>query len=231
MATNPYFNNIKYKPTQNLMEDLIIESIKTKGIDVYYIPRRYTEKLDNIFGEDPLSKFNISFPIEMYLETFNGFAGEKEVVSKFGIEIMDTLTLSVAKKRFEQEVGKLPPLIDRPIELDAPAMGDLIFFPLSGGLFEIKYVDNKNVFFQGGKLYTYKLECELFKYSMEPIDTGNSDIDQIEDFIINGVDQDNDGDVDYIQDTKNPNNNNSIQSEAQSIVDFTEVDPFSEGNY
>lgn len=231
MSTNPYFNNNKYRPTQDLMEDLMIESIKTKGIDVYYIPRRYTTKLDNIFGEDPLSNFNLSFPIEMYLDTFNGFQGEREVVSKFGIEIMDNMTLTVSKKRFEQEVAKLPPLTDRPIELDAPAMGDLIYFPLSGGIFEIKYVDNKNIFFQGGKLYTYKLECELFKYSLEPIDTGNSDIDEIEDSIVSGIDADSDGDVDYIEDTKNPNNNSVIQNESQTIVDFTEVDPFSEGNY
>jgi hypothetical protein len=231
MATNPYFNNNKYKPTQDLMEDLMIESIKTKGMDVYYIPRRYSEKLDTIFGEDPMSSFNISFPIEMYLDTFNGFQGDNEVISKFGIEIMDNMTLTVSKKRFEQEASKLPELPDRPIDLDAPAMGDLIYFPLSKGLFEIKYVDNKQIFFQGGKLYTYKLECELFKYSMERIDTGDSDIDEIEDNIVQSIDEDGDGDIDFIRDAKNPSDNAQLQTDAASIVDFTEVDPFSEGNY
>ena len=81
MATNPYFNNNKYIPSQDLMEDLMIESIKNKGVDVYYIPRRF-RKLDQIFGEDVLSHFDVSFPIEMYLETFNGFEGEREIVSK-----------------------------------------------------------------------------------------------------------------------------------------------------
>jgi len=230
MAINPYFNNTKYKPTQDLMESLMIESIKTKGVDVYYLPRRYANK-DMVFGEDPLSYFDISFPIEMYLDTFNGFEGEREIVSKFGIEIQDNMTLTVSKKRFEQEAGKLPPMNDRPIDLDAPSMGDLIYFPLSKGLFEIKYVDNKQVFFQGGKLYTYKLECELFKYSMEELNTGDSDIDAIEDNIVSGVDENNDGIADYFSDSKNPSDASSIESEGQGIIDFTEVDPFSEGNY
>lgn len=230
MAINPYFNNTKYKPTQDLIENLVIESIKTKGIDVYYLPRRFANK-DLVFGEDPMSYFDISFPIEMYLDTFNGFQGEREIVSKFGIEIQDNMTLTVAKKRFEQEAAKLPAMSDRPIDLDAPAMGDLIYFPLSKGLFEIKYVDNKEVFFQGGKLYTYKLECELFKYSMEELNTGDSDIDAIEDNLVTQVDEDGDGDFDYIKDGKNPDDSFNLQSEGTGLIDFTDVDPFSEGNY
>ena len=230
MATNPYFNNTKYKPTQDLIENLVIETIKTKGIDVYYLPRRFANK-DLIFGEDPMSYFDVSFSIEMYLDTFNGFQGEREIVSKFGIEIQDNMTLTVAKKRFEQEAAKLPSMSDRPIDLDAPTMGDLIYFPLSKGLFEIKYVDNKEVFFQGGKLYTYKLECELFKYSMEELNTGDSDIDSIEDSLITGVDEDGDGDIDFIKDGKNPDDSFNIQTEGTGLIDFTEVDPFSEGNY
>jgi hypothetical protein len=230
MATNPYFNNNKYSPTQDLMEDLMIESIKSKGMDVYYIPRRF-RKLDQVFGEDVLSHFDVSFPIEMYLETFNGFEGEREIVSKFGIEVRDNMSLVVAKKRFQQEAAKVPTMADRPIELEAPMMGDLIYFPLSKGLFEIKYVDNKQVFFQGGKLYTYRLDCELFKYSMEEIDTGVSDIDVIEDNIVSLIDEDGDGTPDAIQDGKTIKDNTIIQQNAASLLDFTEVDPFSEGNY
>jgi hypothetical protein len=230
MATNPYFNNNKYAPTQDLMEDLMIESIKSKGMDVYYIPRRF-RKLDQIFGEDVLSHFDVSFPIEMYLETFNGFEGEREIVSKFGIEVRDNMSLVVAKKRFQQEAAKVPTMADRPIELEAPMMGDLIYFPLSKGLFEIKYVDNKQVFFQGGKLYTYRLDCELFKYSMEEIDTGVSDIDAIEENIVSLIDEDGDGTPDAIQDGKTIKDNTIIQQNAASLLDFTEVDPFSEGNY
>lgn len=230
MATNPYFNNNKYAPSQDLMEDLMIEAIKNKGIDVYYLPRRFA-KLDAIFGEDVLSHFNVSFPVEMYLETFNGFEGEREIVSKFGIEIRDNMSLVVAKKRFEQEAAKIPSMTDRPIELQSPMMGDLIYFPLSKGLFEIKYVDNKQVFFQGGKLYTYRLDCELFKYSMEEFNTQISDIDSIEDSIVQSIDSDNDGDIDYIQDGKTRSDNTAIQNQSSDLIDFTEVDPFSEGNY
>jgi hypothetical protein len=110
-------------------------------------------------------------------------------------------------------------------------MGDLIYFPLSKGLFEIKYVDNKQVFFQGGKLYTYRLDCELFKYSMEELNTGISDIDRIETSIVSSIDEDGDGDFDYIKDNKTPDDNSNIQNQGSSLIDFTEVDPFSEGNY
>ena len=165
------------------------------------------------------------------METFNGFEGERGLVSKFGIEIRDNMSLVVAKKRFEQEAAKIPRMTDRPIELQSPMMGDLIYFPLSKGLFEIKYVDNKQVFFQGGKLYTYRLDCELFKYSMEEFNTQISDIDSIEDSIVQSIDSDNDGDIDYIQDGKTRSDNTTIQNQSSDLIDFTEVDPFSEGNY
>ena len=120
---------------------------------------------------------------------------------------------------------------DRPIELNAPMMGDLIYFPVSKGLFEIKYVDNKQTFFQGGKLYTYKLECELFKYSMEEIETGNSEIDKIMSNIVVGVDENGDNIDDFIQDSKGPNESTKIQTDGAVILDFSENDPFSSGNY
>jgi len=227
MPVNPFFTNYGFKPSQDLMEDLMIESIKIKGLEVYYIPRRYVE-VDDLFGEDPNSHFNVSFPIEVYLESFNGFEGERELVTKFGIEIRDNLTLTVAKKRFEQEAAKLQSLSDRPIELDAPSMGDLIYFPLSKGLFEIKYVDNKQVFFQGDKLYTYKLECELFKYSMETVETGNTEIDGITENLLTEV---VDADGNYVVDDKTKNDNQLLDTEGLNIVDYSEIDPFSEGNY
>jgi len=227
MPVNPFFTNYGFKPSQDLMEDLMIESIKIKGLEVYYIPRRYVE-VDDLFGEDPNSNFDVSFPIEVYLESFNGFEGERELVTKFGIEIRDNLTLTVAKKRFEQEAAKLQSLPDRPIELDAPSMGDLIYFPLSKGLFEIKYVDNKQVFFQGGKLYTYKLECELFKYSMETVETGNTEIDGITENLLTEV---VDADGNYVVDDKTKNDNQLLDTEGLNIVDYSEIDPFSEGNY
>lgn len=230
MTTNPFVNNITYKPTQDLLEDLSIESIKMYGLDVYYLPRRFTKK-DRIFGEDPLSYFKDHFKIEAYVESATGFEGDGMIISKFGIEVQQNITLTVSKKRFLQESSKMPAFSERPISLTGPMLGDLIYFPLSKAVFEIKYVDSFNVFFQQGKLYTYSINCELFKYSMEEINTGNTEIDKIEEDIVGEFGTDTDPDGKYIKDIKNEDNNDDLQIEGSNIIDFTEKDPFSQGNY
>lgn len=238
MALNPYFNNYTYKPTQDLMEDLVEESIKINGLNVYYIPRRFAN-LDQIFGEDSSSYFKDALQIEMFMDNYSGMSGEREIISKFGLEIRDTLSLVVSKRRFQQEAAKLPLMTDRPVQITNPMEGDLIFHPFTKGLFEIKFVDNKEIFYQFGKLYTYKLECELFKYSYETLDTGNSEIDSLQTALSQSVteqiDYDKDGIIDdtitSIQDNRQPNDNVVIQNTASDIIDFTEVDPFSENKY
>lgn len=238
MALNPYFNNYTYKPTQDLMEDLVEESIKINGLNVYYIPRRFAN-LDQIFGEDSSSYFKDALQIEMFMDNYSGMSGEREIISKFGLEIRDTLSLVVSKRRFQQEAAKLPLMTDRPVQITNPMEGDLIFHPFTKGLFEIKFVDNKEIFYQFGKLYTYKLECELFKYSYETLDTGNSEIDSLETSLSQSVteqiDYDKDGIIDdtitSIQDNRQPSDNVVIQNTASDIIDFTEVDPFSENKY
>ena len=166
MATNSFFH---HKPgEQNLAEDLTIEAIKIHGKDVVYLPRT-SVNIDQLFGEDTVSKFDDGYPVEMYIESIDGFGGDGDFISKFGLEIRDTVDLVVSKKRFIQETS-----------LARPKEGDLIFLPLSNGLFEIKFVEHENPFYQAGKLYTYKLSCELFQYSQEDLDTGFSDIDKIE---------------------------------------------------
>lgn len=238
MALNPYFNNYTYKPTQDLMEDLVEESIKINGLNVYYIPRRFAN-LDQIFGEDSSSYFKDALQIEMFMDNYSGMSGEREIISKFGLEIRDTLSLVVSKRRFQQEAAKLPLMSDRPVQITNPMEGDLIFHPFTKGLFEIKFVDNKEIFYQFGKLYTYKLECELFKYSYETLDTGNSEIDSIQTSLSQSVteqiDYDKDGIIDdtitSIQDNRQPSDNVVIQNTASDIIDFTEVDPFSENKY
>lgn len=238
MALNPHFNNYSYKPTQDLMEDLVEESIKINGINVYYIPRRFAN-LDQIFGEDSTSYFKDAIQIEMFMDNYSGFSGEREVISKFGLEIRDTLSLVVSKRRFEREASKFSLMSDRPVQISNPMEGDLIYHPFSKSLFEIKYVDNKEVFYQFGKLYTYKLECELFRYSHEDLETGISDIDTLDDDlskeVTEQVDYDGDGVIDDTitsrQDTKNTSDNNTIQTKGVDIIDFSEVDPFSENKY
>ena len=171
MAINPYFGD--FKNEQRLLDDLTIETIKATGRDVYYIPREYV-KLDRLFGEDVMSKFTYAYPIEMYVQDIFKFDGQRDVITKFGIDITDRLTLQVSIKRFSDEITKRHPDIGKPRE------GDLVYFPLSRHLFEINYVEDEVPFYQHGFLTTYTLTCEAFTYSNETIDTGNTDIDVVE---------------------------------------------------
>ena len=174
MTRNVYFSH-GTKNEQYLLEDLIIESISIWGSDFYYVPRTLVGK-DEILGEDRLSKFKNAYPIEMYLETVDGFEGQGAFIQKFGLMMEQSATLTVARRRWEQLVGQygqtqLP---------NRPAEGDLLYFPLTKGLFEIKFVQHQDPFYQIGKLSVYKLSVELFQYSSEKIETGVEDIDAFE---------------------------------------------------
>ena len=173
-TVNVYFSQ-GTRNEQGLIEDIIIESLKIYGMEMMYIPRTLVSK-DNILGEDRLSQFKTSFPIEMYFENVSGFEGQGAFMQKFGLMMEQSATLVVARRRWEQLVGRygVTTIPTRPNE------GDLIYFPLSGGLFEIKFVQHQDPFYQLGKLYVYKLQIELFQYSSERIDTGNADIDAFE---------------------------------------------------
>jgi len=174
MARSVYFSN-GIRSEQLTYEDIIVESISIYGQDFYYIPRTLVGK-DEILGEDRLSQFKYAYGIEMYLETVNGFEGQGAFIQKFGLMMEQSATLTVARRKWEQLVGQhgLSILPNRPAE------GDLLFFPLTGGLFEIKFVTHQDPFYQAGKLYVYKLQVELFQYSSEHITTGNSSIDVFE---------------------------------------------------
>jgi hypothetical protein len=170
MATNSFFR--PKKTDQNLIEDLVIESIKIHGHDVLYMPRTLVKE-DELFGEDVLSAFNTAVPMEMYIESVDGFEGEGDFISRFGLEIRDSISFAVSKKRFEQEIATITsPVLTRPME------GDIVYFPLTKGMFEIKFVEHEDPFYQSGKRYVYKLNCELFQYSQEDFDTGDTDIDK-----------------------------------------------------
>jgi hypothetical protein len=173
-TTNVYFSH-GTRNEQYLVEDLIIESLRMYGNEVMYIPRTLVSK-DEILGEDRLSKFTSAFPIEMYFENVDSFAGQGAFIQKFGLMMEQNATLVVARRRWDQFVGRYGATIvpNRPCE------GDLIYFPLSKGLFEIKFVAHQDPFYQLGKLYVYKLQVELFQYASERIDTGNASIDTFE---------------------------------------------------
>lgn len=174
MPTNVYFDT-GTKPEQHLYEDLIIEQLRIYGQDVYYIPRKMAGT-DNIFGEDNSSSFEDSYLIEMYMETIDGYEGEKDLMSKFGLDIQDDATFVVARRRWEQFVS-----VDNNIIVSSrPNEGDLIYFPKASKLFEITFVDHDDPFYQVHNLPTYKLKCKTFEYGSEEIDTGIAEIDAIE---------------------------------------------------
>ena len=172
---NPFFQQGS-KSEQNLIQDLINEQLKIYGVEVYYLPRKYiTSK--TIIKEVIESKFSNAFPIEAYVDTYEGYNGLGTLMSKFGIQEMDDLTITISKERFETYITPLIkniPNIDLPTR---PKEGDLIYFPLGDRLFEIKYVEHEKPFYQLQKNYVYQLSCELFRYEDELIDTSIENID------------------------------------------------------
>tara|TARA_R100001591_G_scaffold5239_1_gene11610 strand:+ start:25 stop:891 length:867 start_codon:yes stop_codon:yes gene_type:complete len=284
VATNVYFNNFSYPNEQDLVEDLTIEAIKVYGHNVKYIPKNIQE-IDNLFGEDKLIKYDVAADVEMYVKNVEGFEGEGDFMSKFGLQINDQLTLTVARKRFDQikteklveETGynylQESANTDAPsrqflsntaasntesiiletgttgvngyqITSERPQEGDLVFFPLVNKLFEIKFVEHEQIFYQTGRLQTYDLRCELFKYSSERIRTGNTEIDSIEtkqslstlayqfkledDTMLLIEDGGSLLQEFTIETTDRGANNSFFEFEGESIIDFSEGNPFSE---
>jgi hypothetical protein len=174
MPTNVYFDT-GTRPEQNLYEDLIIEQLRIYGQDVYYIPRKLAGT-DSVFGEDIGSSFQDAYLIEMYMDTIDGYEGEKELMSKFGLDIQNDTTFTVARRRWEQFVA-----VDNNLVVSSrPNEGDLVFWPKGNRLFEITFVDHDDPFYQVHNLPTYKLKCKTFEYGSEALDTGIAEIDQIE---------------------------------------------------
>ncbi len=170
MARNPYIRDVNSE--QKLVEDLTIETIRSMGRNMVYIPRKLQNE-DSLFGEDTNSTFTDAFDLEMYILNVSGFEGEGDLIAKYGLEIKDRATFVVARKRFTDEVTEVDGSINRPRE------GDLIYFPLTKALLEINFVEHENPFYQLGSLYTYTLICETFTYNNEIFDTGVEDLDNI----------------------------------------------------
>lgn len=173
MPRNVYFSQ-GTTPEKRLYEDITIEALKIYGHDVYYIPRTIVNT-DAIFNEDSLSKFGEAFQIEMYVENTDGFEGDGDLLSKFGVEVRDSMTLVLATRRWEELVGRFQSTPE-----SRPQEGDLIYFPLVNGLFEIRFVEDESPFYQLQNLPTFKLTCELFEYGNEALDTGIEGIDSFE---------------------------------------------------
>jgi len=175
MPTNVFFNHA-VSTEQHLYEDLVVESLRFYGHECFYLPREIIEE-DKILGEDIQSNFGDSYSVEMYIENTEGFEGEGDLFSKFGVQVRDQATFVLSLRTWERFIS-----LDSNLATSLrPNEGDLIYFPLSGSLFEIKFVEHENPFYQVGKLFVFKLRCELFEYSGEDFDTGVTNIDLVED--------------------------------------------------
>src|SRR6056300_218552 len=237
MATNFYFNNFESSSEQTLIEDLIIESIKIYGHDIVYI-KRDTTSLDELMNEDDVPEYRTALSTEMYIKNVDGFEGEGDFLSKFGLQIRDSITFTTSMRVWEENVGN---------EIDnyRPNEGDLIYFPLNGKLFEVQHVEHEAIFYQMGSLQTYDLRCELFEYSNEFFRKGIPEIDNLfaeyesrkyldpntvidPRFGNTGVD---DADTINIEDIDKLADNRTIEEFADDIIDFSESNPFGENNY
>lgn len=174
MPLNTYFSNGS-REELDLYEDLIIEAMQIYGRDMAYVPRKII-KQDLILNEDLISEFNDAFRIEMYIESIDGFEGDGKILSQFGLEIRDQVTLVVSRLRWNQLVGRW----GYEKNTTRPREGDLVYFPLTGGIFEIKFVEDKKPFHQLGEVPVFKLICEVFEYESQEIDTGIDEVDEIQ---------------------------------------------------
>ena len=224
---------------QNLLQDLVAESIRINGIDVYYIPRT-TVSIDPIFNEDPLKEYNRAFFVDVYVKSVDGFQGEGQFLQKFNLEIRDTITFSISTRTFQDEIGRLQ-LIERPRE------GDLIYFPQANRLFSISFLEKYPVFLPLGTLTFFDLKCEMYEYSGEVVNTGVYEIDSyisqyspaLNDQSL--ITEDNielkleDG-YSIILEEWDINNadlvaqNDELESTADDFIDFTQINPFGETN-
>ena len=180
MALNPFFLQGS-QSEQRLTQDLINEHLKIFGVEVTYIPRKFVRK-QTIIKEVQSSAFDDNFLLEAYLNTYEGYSGQGDIMTKFGVSLRDEVTLTISKERFEDFISPFLEA-DEDYELASrPREGDVIFFPLGGRLFEVKFVEHEDPFYQLGKNYVYQLKCELFEYEDEVFDTDIEEIDsQLED--------------------------------------------------
>ena len=175
MALNPFFTQ-GTRNEQNLLQSLNNEMIKIYGVECYYLPRKYLTT-NTVIREVVQSKFDDAYPLEAYVNNYDVYQGNGTVLSKFGIEVQQDINLTISKDRFENYIT---PLIrnESGIKLSTrPKEGDIIWFPLDDRLYEIKFVEHAKPFYQLKELYVYELQCEVFRYEDETVDTGIGSID------------------------------------------------------
>lgn len=241
MSTNFYFNNFSNSQEQMLIEDLVMESIKVYGHDMWYCPRTLIAK-DDIYGEDTISEYNNAYFIDMYIKNVDSYEGDGSFLSKFNLEVRDQMTITVSLRNFLNEIGSYE-------NISRPREGDLIYIPMVDRLWVIKYVNKNAVFYQMGAIQMYDLVCEMFEYSSERFNTGIEAIDNIEqDLSLDATDyalithdgfyitdqagyQIVQGDYNFEEQAGDAyEDNTEFQLEGSNIIDWSDVDPFSMGN-
>jgi hypothetical protein len=219
MATNVFFQSYNYFNEQQLIDDLVIESIQIYGLDMVYLTRSL-QAVDQILNEDDLSIFNAAYDLEMYVKSVDGFQGEGDFLSKFGLQIRDQATFTVAMRTFERYVTRIDTAKIRPNE------GDLIYLPLNKKFFKIMHVEHESVFYQSGALQVFDLKCELLEYSNERFATGREEIDTYFDSIT--TENETVSSLEKLLQQDPIAKNIFFEQEGEDIIDFSEIDPFSE---
>jgi hypothetical protein len=216
MATNPFFQQYNYANESLLLEDLVIESIRMYGVDTYYVKRGEIRE-DRILNEHSNVTFDGAYQVEMYIKNVDGFQGDGDFLSKFGLQIRDQVTVTVARRSFKDHV-------EMKSDLTRPREGDLVYMPMNGKYFKVMFVEHESVFYQLGSLQVYDLRCELYEYSNEKFATGIAAIDS-------AFDKYSTNEIDNIFDLEqmDPSARNfTYEEESIKWTDFTERDPFSE---
>lgn len=217
MTLNSVFNTWTPKTEQDMYENIIIEMIQIHGMELSYIPRELNN-LDEIWHEDAISNFTNVYNIEAYLTSFSNYEGDGTFMSMVGIQVRDSIRLSISKKRFTEVFYGVR---ERPFE------SDIIYLPqFNKRLFKIMKVDNSHQFYQLGKAYTWDLTCEMMEYSAEEISTGDYEMDaKIEEYDLSNDSDPADYDIPYDESATNE----ELDALSDNLIDLTKTNPF--GSY
>lgn len=199
---------------------MVIESIKIYGHEVWYCPRTIVSE-EQVFSEDELASFNNAYNVEMYIKNVEGFEGEGDFLSKFGLQIRDRITFTVSRRSFTDEVTGLA----------RPREGDMIFFPLTSKGYVVRFVEHEAIFYQMGSLQTYDIVCELFEYNQETFNTGIDIIDDTYNDLSFAMANSTQAVTTFNISTIDKQAQNELfETKGDDILDFTEINPFSEAN-
>lgn len=217
---NLYFDTFNNYSEQSLIDDLVVETLAIYGHSVYYLPRELVKK-DDIYGEDALSTYRSAYEFDMYIKSYDSYEGDGTFLSKFNLEIRDQITFTVSRRVFGNEIAAQRPDIQRPRE------GDLVYSTMMKRIFVIKYVNNSAFFYQMGSLQVWDVVCEIWEYSNERFETGVDEIDAIEErYSVSNV-YSNNAFEEAMSDVFATNQ--EFQEDGEDIIDWSTIDPFSEG--